>query len=122
MRVISITASTSMTNTMAALTCVPIAAPEATMIASTNTVASGAGAFKTPVMNATHQDPFVSHASWARPSIRETVDQPGIYAAFSGSRRIAPGRRLTFRHLPEPTHCREARLRIFFTPPGDSAD
>ena len=52
---------------MAALTCAPIGAPEATIVVSTNTTRGGVAAWlRGRVTNATHKDPFSHFAMlWA---------------------------------------------------------
>ena len=70
----------------------PIAAPEATMIASTNRAASNGGAIARPITNETHKDPF-SHALRARLSSRRIADPPSVAVSCAGpsSREIAGG-------------------------------
>src|ERR1700759_4610479 len=75
---------------MAALTCMPVEAPDGTMMASTYTTPSSDGPDTRPITNATHKDPF-SHALWARPSSRRISDPPSLGPSFPrpSSREVA---------------------------------
>jgi hypothetical protein len=74
---ISSTASIPTTNATAALICVLIAAPEATMIATMSRTPSNDGTIRRPITKATHKDSF-SHALRARSSSRRIADPPAL--------------------------------------------